>query len=195
MSSSSWFVALRHPSPADLELWLEAQAADGRVLTDYSLLSPLRMRFTESAPARVRYAVERRAVPAPVDYFRFREAQGWEHVGQAADFHIWKRPYTGERPAGFIGEDLGRRASALAIGLGVIGVLALAVALALGAVAGLAAFEWTNSVEFWAPAVAAAVVGVLAVTAGVVLAVSGRKASARTSPGETPTRERAEIGG
>ncbi|EGD54616.1 DUF2812 domain-containing protein [Gordonia neofelifaecis] len=189
MSSSSWFVPFRHPSPTDLELWLEDQAADGRILTGYSRWSPVRMKFTDSAPATVRYAVERRSVPAPIDYFRFREAQGWEHVGNAADFHIWSRPYRGARPTGFIGEDLDRRASLLGIGLGVFAAVAFALAAVLGALAGLVTFESLSPAGLWAPAVAAGIVGLIACSGAVALRSSGSSASSKAVEAD----ERARI--
>ncbi|MGB6244465.1 MULTISPECIES: DUF2812 domain-containing protein [Gordonia] len=189
MSSSSWFVALRRPAPADFERWLEAKAADGQVLTEYSTLSPLRMKFTDSAPAQVRYAVERRASPAPIDYYRFREQQGWEHVGHAADFHIWSRTYTDERPAGFIGEDLDHRASRLGVLLGIVAALALILTVGLAAASGLAAAE-SIAVDFWAPAIVSGVVFLIAGCGTVALAVSARKGA---TPDHRPEREPTRV--
>ncbi|WP_026918555.1 DUF2812 domain-containing protein [Gordonia shandongensis] len=185
MSSTTWFAPLRHPSPAALEQWLEKQAADGRVLTDFGPASTVRMRFTESAPAQVRYTVERRAMPAPIDYFRFREENGWEHLGHAADVHIWSQHYTDERPAGFIGEDLDRRAGLVSIGLGLVAAFALVVAVALGLVAGLLTFDSASPSDIWAPAVAIGVVGAIAAIAAIAVAVSRRSAALR--------RDRTEV--
>ncbi|GAC57688.1 hypothetical protein GOHSU_23_00340 [Gordonia hirsuta DSM 44140 = NBRC 16056] len=102
MTSTAWLVPLRRPSHESLEHYLEQQAADGRHLAGVDLLSPLRLRFIDAPPAQVRYVVERRAQPAPVDYFSFREDLGWEHVGRVGDRHFWRREYDGERPEGFI---------------------------------------------------------------------------------------------
>lgn len=98
-----WLASLRHPSPESFERYLENQAAQGKHLEFYDRWSPLRLRFTEGEPASVRYVVERRANPAPVDYFVFREDLGWEHTGRFGDVHVWRKPYVGERPQRFLG--------------------------------------------------------------------------------------------
>lgn len=180
MSSSTWFAALAHPAPADLEQWLEAKAADGHILTSYSRLSPIRMTFTDSAPAQVRYAVERRSAPAPADYYRFREQEGWEHVGHAAEFHLWRREYTGERPSGFIGESLNHRASQFGVRLAVVAAIAAAVTVVLAVLAGAEAFA-SDSVNLWAPAIVTGVIFVVAAVGAIALAVSSRKAALKTT--------------
>ncbi|MBM7369501.1 DUF2812 domain-containing protein [Gordonia hydrophobica] len=172
MSTTTWFAPFLRPAPAAFEQWLEAKAADGQILTDYTWLSPVRMTFTESAPAQVRYVVERRANPAPVDYFRFREAEGWHHVGRAADLHIWSRHYTDRRPAGFIGVDLERRASLLGVGLAVIAMVTMIAAVAMAATS----IAVSASAALWAPAIALGVVGVAATFGAATFAVSERRA-------------------
>ena len=174
MSTTTWFAPFLRPAPAAFEQWLEAKAADGQILTDYTWLSPLRMTFTHSAPADVRYVVERRTNPAPVDYYRFREAEGWHHVGRAFDLHIWSRKYTGERPAGFIGEDLERRASMLGVGLAVVAMISLIAAVALGATS----LAVSSSAALWVPAVVLGVIGSVATFAAAAFAISERQARA-----------------
>ena len=175
MSSSTWFAAIRHPAPADLEQWLEAKAADGQILADYSRISPLRMTFTESAPAQVRYVVERRQNPAPIDYFRFREADGWEHVGNASDFHVWSRQYTGQRPDGFIGADLNREASRLGLILAIVAAITLIAAVALGATS----IAVSSSAALWVPALVLGTVGLVATVGAAAFAISERATTAR----------------
>lgn len=172
MSSSTWFAAVRHPAPADFEQWLEAKAADGQILTEYSRLSPLRMTFTDSAPAQVRYVVERRENPAPIDYFRFREADGWEHVGNASAYHIWSRRYSGERPDGFIGVDLDRRASLLGLQLAIVAAITLIAAVALGATS----LAVSSSAALWVPALILGAVGLAATVGAAAFAISERTA-------------------
>ncbi len=103
MTTTAWFARLRHPSPESFERYLEKQAAEGNHLEVYDRWSLLRLRFTEGAPATVRYVVERRAHPAPSDYFTFRQDLGWEHTGRSGDRHIWRKEYAGERPQRFVG--------------------------------------------------------------------------------------------
>ncbi|NLG45698.1 DUF2812 domain-containing protein [Gordonia sp. (in: high G+C Gram-positive bacteria)] len=176
MSSSTWFAAVRHPAPADFEQWLEAKAADGQILAGYSRISPLRMTFTESAPAQMRYVVERRENPAPIDYFRFREADGWEHVGNASDFHVWSRQYTGQRPDGFIGADLNREASRLGLILAIVAAVTLIAAVALGATS----VAVSASAALWVPAIVLGVVGLAATTGAAAFAVSERTATVQS---------------
>lgn len=172
MSTTTWFAPFLRPAPAAFEQWLEAKAADGQILTDYTWLSPLRMTFTESAPAKVRYVVERRANPAPVDYFRFREANGWHHVGRASDLHIWSRTYTDERPAGFIGLDLERRASLLGVALAVVAMITLIAAVSLGATS----IAVSPSAALWVPAIVLGVIGTVATFASAAFTISERLA-------------------
>ncbi|ALG83306.1 DUF2812 domain-containing protein [Gordonia phthalatica] len=174
MSTTTWFAPFLRPAPVAFEQWLEAKAADGQILTDYTWLSPLRMTFTQSAPAKVRYVVERRANPAPVDYYRFREADGWQHVGHASDLHIWSRAYTDERPAGFIGVDLERRASLLGVGLALVAMVTLIAAVAMAATS----IAVSSSAALWVPAIVLGVIGTVATFAAAAFAISERQARA-----------------
>lgn len=186
MSTTTWFAPFLRPAPAAFEQWLETKAADGQILTRCTWLSPIRMTFTESAPTRVRYVVERRANPAPIDYFRFREAQGWEHVGNVSDLHVWSRAYSGERPGGFIGDDLARRASLLGVGLSVIAAVTLVAAVAMGATALVVG----SSAALWVPAIVLGVIGVAALLGAAAFTVSERWARNRAS---TPPRARVDA--
>ena len=114
--TTAWLAPLRHPSPEQFEQYLEDKAAQGEVLTDFGRLHLLRMTFAKAEPQRVRYAFDRRANPAPIDYYRSREDAGWEHVGRSGEVHLWRRGYTGERPEGFIGGELIPHAPALTRG-------------------------------------------------------------------------------
>ncbi|MCF8571610.1 DUF2812 domain-containing protein [Gordonia sp. HY002] len=178
-TATSWLVPVRHPSPDDLELWLEKKAARGEVLTTVDAWSPLRMKFEKGEAGRFRYALERRDAPVPALYFTAREDMGWERVGSLSNIHVWRRAYSAERPAGFIGNDLGRRAALVGIGLTVVAAIALIGAIALGVVAGLADFSAAD--DFWIPA---AVLGAIAVVAGVVALVIGvsRHSAASAEP-------------
>ncbi len=169
-TTSSWLVPVRHPSPDDLELWLENRAAAGQVLDRVTATSPLRMTFTKSEPRRYRYALERRETPAPGHYFTAREERGWEHVGAIAYIQVWRREYADERPAGFIGADLGRRAALASVGLGVVAALSLLVAVILGAVS-------TLDGDLWIPAVVLGVLGLGAAVVAAALALSHRSAA------------------
>ena len=186
-TTTSWLVPVRHPSPDDLELWLERKAAQGQLLREFDAFSPMRMRFERTEPSTVRFALERRASPVPTDYYSVREDLGWTHVGRLSDIHVWRRAYTGERPAGFIGTDLGRRAALYSVGFAVVAVVAFILAAALGLAAafvdvGLAAQD------FWIPA---AVIGAIGVASGVTaLALHrSRRSAATAAPAAAPARE------
>ncbi|GAA4642407.1 DUF2812 domain-containing protein [Gordonia humi] len=172
---TSWLVPVRHPSPDDLELWLERKAAAGEILNRIDAASPLRMTFDKGEPARYRYALERRDRPIPELYFSAREKAGWDRVGSISNVHVWRRAYAGERPPGFIGEDLGRRAALVGAGLAVIAAIALIAAVALGLVAGLTDFASPH--DFWIPAVALGAIGLGAGIASLVLGLSRRSAA------------------
>lgn len=188
MTTTGWLAPTRHLSPDSFELYLERQAARGRHVADIDALSPVRLRFDTGAPATVRYVLDRRAHPAPVDYFAFREERGWEHVGVLGDLHVWRQPYDGARPAGFIGDDVYRRASTLSVALAVVAALTLLGAVALGVVA------WTSTVagatprDFWAPAVALAVVGVVSAVVSAQLSFSHRAAQ-HAAPAAADSRD------
>lgn len=182
-TARSWLVPVRHPSPDDLELWLEKKAAHGEVLTTVDAWSPLRMTFEKRDAGRYRYALERRDQPVPALYFTAREEMGWERVGSLSNIHVWRRAYTGERPAGFIGNDLGRRAALVGIGSSVVAVIALIGALALGLLAGLA--DFTAAEDFWIPAAA---LGAIAVVTGVTaLVIGASRRSAAVAEPQAPT--------
>lgn len=169
MTTTSWLVPIRHAAPADLELWLERQAAAGRVVTEFDRLAPLRLTLEEREPATLRYALEYRAHPAPMDYYRSREEIGWQHAGRSGDLHLWYREYQGARPGGFIGGDeLTHRSNRLSLGLAVFGIAAIVVALILG---------------FTGPAGAAITLGVVGAVA--VLAAASRELSQLTAQART----------
>ncbi|MGB6041260.1 MAG: DUF2812 domain-containing protein, partial [Gordonia sp. (in: high G+C Gram-positive bacteria)] len=152
-------------------------------------LSPVRMTFVDSAPAQVRYAVERRAVPAPVDYFRFREQEGWEHVGNALDFHLWRRTYTGDRPAGFIGERLDERASRFGQILAITAAIAAIATVILGVIAGTDTFA-SISVNFWAPAIVSGIIFLITACGAISMAISTRKAASEVRTPDARTKAR-----
>lgn len=180
-STTSWLVPVRHPSPDDLELWLEKKAARGEVLNRVDGWSPLRMRFDKDEAVRYRYALERRDNPVPQIYFSAREDMGWERVGSLSNVHVWRRSYAAERPAGFIGEDLGRRAALVAVGLSVVAGIAFVAAIALGL--GAALTDFVAPADLWIPA---AVLGAIAVCTGIAgLIVGASHRSAAASAGST----------
>ncbi|MGO3325059.1 DUF2812 domain-containing protein [Gordonia sp. (in: high G+C Gram-positive bacteria)] len=182
-TATSWLVPVRHPSPDDLELWLEKKAARGEILSTVDAWSPLRMKFEKGDASRYRYALERRDQPVPALYFSAREEMGWERVGNLSNIHVWRRAYTAERPAGFIGNDLGRRAALVGVGLSVVAVIALIGAIALGVIAGLADFAAAD--DFWIPT---AVLGAVAVVAGATaLVIGASRRSAAVAESETPS--------
>ncbi|WP_420041401.1 DUF2812 domain-containing protein [Gordonia sp. MP11Mi] len=175
-TATSWLVPVRHPSPDDLELWLEEKAARGEVLNRVDAWSPLRMTFNKGEAGRYRYALERRDKPVPSLYFTARQDMGWESVGSLSNIHVWRRAYAGERPAGFIGEDLGRRAALVGIGLSVVATIALVGAVALGVVAGLT--DLAEPRDLWIPA---AVLGIIAVGTGITAVIVGASRRSATS--------------
>ncbi|MCF8608942.1 DUF2812 domain-containing protein [Gordonia sp. HY285] len=183
-TATSWLVPVRHPSPDDLELWLEEKAARGEVLNRVNAWSPLRMTFDKGEAGRYRYALERRDKPVPSLYFTARQDMGWESVGSLSNIHVWRRAYTGERPAGFIGEDLGRRAALVGIGLSVVATIALVSTVALGLIAGLT--DFASPRDFWIPAAA---LGVIAVGAGVAALIVGTSRRAATSATSATSEE------
>ncbi|MFM9377243.1 DUF2812 domain-containing protein [Gordonia sp. VNK21] len=190
--STSWFPSLRHPSPDDLELWLESNAARGRHLTGVNRLLPVRMKFADSAPTQTRYVLDQRAQPTPSDYFTFRENRGWDLVGSAGDLHVWRRDYTGARPEGFIGGgNLTRRVSAWGTVLGVAALVLLATAVVLGILSGTGSIAEGSPRDAWAPAVAFAVVGVIAGIVALQLRISHVVAAraARTPAPAVESRE------
>lgn len=182
MTTTAWLVPVRHLSPDSLERYLERQAARGRHLQSSGALSLLRMRFTDGAPTQVRYVLDRRSRPAPSDYYTFRENDGWEHAGGFGDLHVWRMDYSGERPVGFIGDDVYRRANSWTLRLGVLAVISLIGAVVLGVVAGLDPVAGAGPRDFWAPAIALGVVGVISAVVAVQLGISRRPAPVERFP-------------
>ncbi|MFT4087493.1 MAG: DUF2812 domain-containing protein [Gordonia sp. (in: high G+C Gram-positive bacteria)] len=189
MSTTVWLAPARHLSPENFELWLERKAAQGQILRDVDRLSPLRLKFDDDEPAQIRYVLDQRA-DAPADYFRFRRQRGWEHTGSIADLHVWRRPYSGERPAGFVGgESLTRRAHVLGIVLAAVAALTIAGAIALTVAASTVDLGGHSSRGFWGPAIALAVVGVLSAAVSLQLRVTRLRAArgvAEPTPAERP---------
>ncbi|MEZ5212241.1 MULTISPECIES: DUF2812 domain-containing protein [unclassified Gordonia (in: high G+C Gram-positive bacteria)] len=177
MTTTAWLAPVRHLSPDSFELYLERQAARGRHVAGIDGLSPLRLHFDDAEPATVRYVVDRRANPAPIDYYTFRENLGWEHVGVVADLHLWRREYHGERPASFVGDDIYRRAGTWSVALAAVAALTLLGAVALGILAAVDPVTGASPRDFWAPAIALAVVGVASAVVSLQLSVSHYAAS------------------
>lgn len=173
-STAAWFVPARRTAPSDLEAWLERKAAEGLVVNEIDALSTVRLRLDREEAQQLRYAIDERRDPSP-DYFRARADLGWDHVGDLGAFHLWRRPYTGDRPEGFIGSDLGRRARLTAVALAVVGVLLLALTLALGIASGVAGVAADLAVQIWAPAVATGILGLGSLMFGAHLGISHRR--------------------
>lgn len=173
-STAAWFVPARRTAPGDLELWLERKAAQGLVVNQIGPLSPLRLRLDREEPQQLRYAIEERRDPTP-DYFRARMDLGWDQVGTLGAFHIWRRSYSGERPDGFIGSDLSRRAKVTAVLLALIGAVLLTLTVGLGLASVLAGVAADIAVQIWAPAIATGILGLLALTIGAHLGISHRR--------------------
>lgn len=176
MTTTAWLAPVRHLAPGSLERYLESQAAHGRHLHDVDVWSPLRLRFDDGEQAQVRYVVDRRANPAPADYYTFREDRGWDHVGAVGPLHVWRMEYTGERPVGFINDEVYRNAHRWSLSLGILAVVTLLGAVLLGIVSAIDPVDGASPRDFWAPAIAFAVVGVIAAVV-----------SAQLSRGERPT--------
>lgn len=182
MTTTAWLAPVRHLSPDSFERYLEQQAARGRHLHDVDLWSPVRLRFDEGEQAQVRYVVDRRANPAPSDYFTFREDDGWEHVGAVGALHVWRMEYVGNRPAGFINDEVYQSAHRWSLRLGVLAAVALLGAVLLGIVAGVDPTTSASPRDFWAPAIAFAVVGVIAAIVSAQLSRGKRPAAADRFP-------------
>jgi hypothetical protein len=97
------------------------------------------MRLTRAASTTYRYVVDAQVSPR-ADYLATYEDLGWEHVGQMASMHIWRRPYVGRRPEAFtdsatMAERNGRfvlaagvAASVMLVGAAALGIAAIAIA-------------------------------------------------------------------
>lgn len=181
-TTTAWLAPARHLSPESFELYLERQAARGRHVAAINALSPLRLKFSEGAPAQVRYVVDRR-VDAPVHYYTSRESNGWEHAGDLGHLHIWRQEYVGERPAGLIGAEAYHRAGLWSVGLAVVAAVSLLAAVALGILAAVDPTASATPQDFWAPAIAFAVIGVVAAV------VSGKLGFYHRSPTLAPAPE------
>lgn len=175
---TAWLVPVRHLSPASFERYLEKQAARGRHVRDVDALGVLRLRFDEGIPSTVRYVLDRRSQPAPADYFRFRESSGWEHAGALGDLHVWRQEYTVRPPLRFIGDTAQKRAGSWSVALGVLAAICVLGAVALGILAAVDPVAAASPRDFWAPAVALAVVGVIAVAVSLQLGVGRRETPA-----------------
>lgn len=155
-----WLIPFRYTVPADLERWFEQRAAEGLIADRVRQWSSLRMRLNRREPATYRYVVD--AQPAPrSDYLTTYEDLGWEHVGQMASIHVWRRAYTGKRPEAFTDRPsaTGRNLRfALAAGIAAVMLLVVAIVLAIVAVAADVAAD--ESVQLWLAAGLAGLVGV-----------------------------------
>ncbi len=159
-----WLIPFRHAVPADLERWFEQHAAEGLVADRLRQWSSIRMRLTRRPPAMYRYVVDVQAAPR-TDYRTTYEDLGWEHVGQMASIHVWRRTYTGQRPEAFTdrtsatGRDL-----RFAMASGAAAVVLLLVALVLAIVAAVADVTANESLQLW---LAAGLIGVVGIAVAV----------------------------
>lgn len=165
-----WLIPFRHVVPADLERWFEQRAAEGLVADRIRQWSSIRMLLTRRAPATYRYVVDVQAAPRS-DYRATYEDLGWEHVGQMASIHVWRRGHTGQRPEAFTDATSATgRNLRFAVAAGAAAVLFLLVALVLAIVAGVADVTANESVQLWLASGVTGVVGIAVAVATFVIA-------------------------
>ncbi len=85
-------------SPERIENWLEEMARQGWILFQVDVAS-LRFKFMRGEVNQIRYCTDYQENPGD-DYFKLFKDDGWELVWAGAfGWYIWRKPYTGERPA------------------------------------------------------------------------------------------------
>lgn len=132
-----WFIPFRHVAADDLERWFESMADKGWVPTRLGQWSSLRMRLAQGQPKTCRYVIDMQPFPRAEYFTTFRDS-GWEHAGQMASMHVWRREYSGHRPEAFSDTESRQRRSqrlALAVTPSAAIMLVMAIALAVAALA------------------------------------------------------------
>lgn len=103
------FPAFRKVFPEDFENWLEDMAAEGWHVDHIGQWNSLLMTFKRGEPKKYRFVYDLQALPRK-DYMETYKQFGWESVGQMASVHIWRMPYSDERPDAFSNaEDIASR--------------------------------------------------------------------------------------
>lgn len=160
-----WFIPYRYVVPADLERWFEERAAGGLVAERIGQLSSFRMGLAQRNPGTYRYVVDLQAAPRG-DYRTTYEDLGWDHVGQMASMHVWRRAYTGPRPESFTDQPSEtRRDLRFAAAVGGAATMLLVTALVLAIVAA----ETGGDSQLWVSAGVIGLIGLAIAAASIVI--------------------------
>lgn len=100
MSKKEWFVTMRNLQPSELEYYLESQAANGYILKKLGELCLFYYEFEEGKSTKTKYVVDKSALPKEL-YLQTLTEKGWELMGTAGPFFIWRQDYTDKRPEDF----------------------------------------------------------------------------------------------
>lgn len=170
-----WLIPIRHAVPADLERWFEQRAAEGLVADRLRQWSSIRMLLTRRQPATYRYVVD--AQPAPrSDYRATYEDLGWQHIGQMASIHVWRRAYTGKRPEAFTDQaSTTGRSLRFALAAGIAAVMLLLVAAVLAIVAVAADPSASDRLQLWLAAGLSGVLGAAVAAASLAMLRNRRR--------------------
>jgi Protein of unknown function (DUF2812) len=144
-----WFIPFRHVAADDLERWFEARAERGWAPRHLGQFSSLRMRLAPCAPKTCRYVVDLQVKPRQ-DYFTTFRDSGWEHVGQMASMHVWRKDYDGARPEAFTdSHSRTLRARRIALAAATAAGVFLATTLVLAAAALAADTDRGTQLQLW----------------------------------------------
>lgn len=95
-----FFTAFKYVVPADYEHWFEDLAVSGWHPVKIGQWSSVIMRFEKTEPKKYRYVVDMHPT-LKKDYRLTYEQFGWTYLGQMASAHVWRQPYSDERPESF----------------------------------------------------------------------------------------------
>jgi len=143
---TAWFAPFFHPTPERLEIWLEAQAAQGWKPGALDDMSAMRLHLNSAPASTVRFVVDPQQ-HVDADYRATYEDAGWHYVGELSSLQVWSRRYKGARPEAFTDRSSrrarDRRLAWVTGALGTLVVLGAAARAALGlAGTGASAEDW-----------------------------------------------------
>jgi len=131
-SKAVWFSPFRYAAPADLEQYFEQMEKQGWHIHRLTQWNSLRLKFQRSSPHRYKYVVDLQPFPKS-DYVSTYQSFGWELVGKMASMHVWRMPYTHQKPEAFTDpQSIHKRNDTFSI---VMLALAICMAAAIAAVA------------------------------------------------------------
>ena len=98
---NKFFAALKYIVPSDMEYFLEESSAEGLKLLDLGQSSVFAMKFQESKPEKVKYAVDCTGLSKSL-YMQTILDNGWEFMGTSLNCYVWRKAYEGsKRPEDF----------------------------------------------------------------------------------------------